>query len=1072
MKLWDISIRQPVFMTMILTAGIVLGVVSYTRMPVDLFPNVEFPVIVVTTVYPGASPDEVEDQITSVLEEELGAIGGIETVNSRSRESVSTLILQFDLDSSVDKASQEVREKVNLLRNQLPSGIEEPIVRRFNPSDNPIMLFGVADKSGNLSPAELRATVEEIIQGPLQRAPGVAAIEVDGGQVREIQVNLDMQALQARLLTPQQVVDALRVQNLNVPGGSLVDGQRELLVRTPGNFAALEDIGNVVLANRGAPVYLRDVATITDGFETRDSITRLNGEESVVVRVRKQSGTNTTAVANEVKAALDPIRAANPNLDIRVAGDESLVVKESTDGALEDLLWSALLATLVILFFFRDLRNTLITMAGLPVIMIASLFFMDLMGISLNQISLLALALVVGLVIDDAIVVRENIMRWIERGHKPAEAASKGTAEVVLPVLATSATILAVFLPVAYAEGIIGKFFRDFGLTVSIAIIVSTFESLTMAPMLSAYFFRANDDTDREIDDSKANESASHSLLDRAYAGSLNWAMDHKWITAALTVLIIAASVVSAGFIQQTFLPSLDRGQFDTTMELPIGTPLAVTIQEAVKVEAILRSHPEITDVFTTIGGAATPNRATFFVKAGEEGENVDTRAVIDQLRGPLANVPGISFQLSESATGGDVLLGGKDIIVEVQAGSGAYTTLGDEATRIADQLATIPGFTDIDVSYKPGTPEVQLQIDRQAAADLGLSLAQIGSTVRLLINGEVASVYRGDGTEANIRVQLQESGRSSVNDILAIGLLAPSGQIVPLRNVANAEIASGPNEIVRVDQRPIVSIGGNVSGRSVPDVTADVEAMLTAMTLPTGMSAALGGDAETQADAFRNLGLALVLAVVFIYMVLASQFASFVQPILIMLAMPLAVIGAILALTLADKPLDLTAFIGFIMLMGLVVKNSILLVDFANRERANGVDADLAMRRAGPVRLRPILMTALSLILAMVPVALGLGSGGEFRQSMSIAIMGGMITSTFLTLLIVPVAYSIVIGTLDRMGTRRATRQAEKQAARRAQRAEDAQSAATTSASASSAASTSASSTVSSDSAAQPAGD
>ena len=922
------------------------------------------------------------------------------------------------------------------------------------------MLFGVADKSGTLSPAELRDTVEEMIQEPLQRAPGVAAVEVDGGQVREVQINLDMQALQARLLTPQQVVDALRMQNLNIPGGSLVDGQRELLVRTPGNFASLEDIGNVVLANRGSPVYLRDVATVADSFETRDSMTRLNGEESVVVRVRKQSGTNTTAVASDVKAALAPIGAANPNLDIRIAGDESLIVKESTDGALEDLLWSSLLATLVILFFFRDIRNTLITMAGLPVIMISSLFFMDMMGISLNQISLLALALVVGLVIDDAIVVRENIMRWIERGHRPAEAASKGTAEVVLPVLATSATILAVFLPVAYAEGIIGKFFRDFGLTVSIAIIVSTFESLTMAPMLSAYFFRANEDTDREIDDSKAHESSSNSLLDRAYAASLNWAMDHKWITMTLSVGVIAASLVSAAYIQQSFLPALDRGQFDASMELPIGTPLAVTIEEAIKVEAILRSHPDVTDVFTTIGGAASANRANFFIKAGEEGEDINTRAVIDQLRVPLANVPGISFQLSESATGGDALLGGKDIIVEVQASSGEYDALGDEATRIAEQLATIPGLTDIDVSYKPGTPEVQLRIDREAAADMGLSLAQIGSTVRLLVNGEVASVFRGEGVEANIRVQLQEANRSSVDDVLAIGLLAPSGQIVPLRNVADAEIASGPNEIVRIDQRPVVSIGGNVSGRTSADVTADVQAMLAGAALPSGMSAALGGDAEAQADAFKNLGLALLLAVIFIYMVLASQFASFIQPILVMLAMPLGVIGAILALSLADMPLDLTAFIGFIMLMGLVVKNSILLVDFANRERAQGVDADLAMRRAGPVRLRPILMTALSLILAMVPVAMGLGSGGEFRQSMSIAIMGGMTTSTFLTLLIVPVAYSIVIGALDRGSARRATRQAEEKAQRRLQREQNAQSSA------------SAASTSSSDSAVQPAGD
>ncbi|MCC9076493.1 efflux RND transporter permease subunit [Litorilinea aerophila] len=1019
MKLWDIAIRQPVFMTMILAAGIVLGTVSYFRMPVDLFPNVEFPVVLVTTIYPGASPEEMEQQVTKVLEEELSAISGIDSVISRSSEGLSTLILQFDLDQSVDKASQEVREKVNLVRNRLPDGIQEPIIRRFNPSDNPILLFGVADRSGQYAPVELRKLVEDIIQAPLQRVPGVAAVDVDGGQVREIKVELDLEALEARRIAPQQVVEALRAENLNIPGGSVVTPQQELAVRTPGNFQTLDELRNLVIARRTAPVYLRDVARVVDGFEEREVITRLNGQESIVVRVRRQSGTNTTAVANAVKEELQTIAQANPNLEIVIAGDESLLVKQSTDGAFEDLIWSSILATLVILFFFRDLRNTVITMAGLPVIMVATLFFMDLAGISLNQVSLLALALVVGLVIDDAIVVRENIMRWVEKGYKPREAASKGTAEVVLPVLATSATILAVFLPVAYAEGIIGKFFRDFGLTVSIAIAVSTFESLTMAPMLSAYFFRASENVDREIDESRGNESGS-GLLARIYGRSLNWALDHKLISSLVAVAVIAVSLYSARFIEQSFLPSLDRGQFDVSMEMPLGTSLAVTQAEAIKVEEILRSHPDVADVFTTIGGTSTPEQASFFVKVkDEDGRKVDTRKVINDLRSALANVPGISFQLADSATGGDVILGGKDVIVEMTAYSGDYGLLAQEARRVAQEMAQIPGIVDIDVSYKEGRPELQLEIDRQRASDLGLSTAQIGATVRTLVNGEVASVFRGEGPEADIRVQLSQADRASVEDILNIGLLSPTGQVIPLRNVARVQIASGPNEIVRVDRQPTISIGANISGRDEPKATADVVALLERMDFPTGIEAKLGGDAEAQADAFRNLGLALALAIIFIYMVLASQFGSFIQPLLIMLAMPLAVIGAILALSISGRPLDLTAFIGFIMLMGLVTKNSILLVDFANRERARGLDADTAMRHAGPVRLRPILMTALSMILAMIPVALGLSAGGEFRSSMAIAIMGGMITSTFLTLMVVPIGYSLVVGTLDRLGRR-----------------------------------------------------
>ena len=1023
MKLWDISIRQPVFMTMILVAGIVMGIFSYFRMPVDIFPNVEFPIVVVNTIYPGASPDEMEEQITSVLEEELSTIGGIEQVSSTSAESVSTIVLQFDLNESADKVNQEVREKVNLLRSQLPTGIQEPIIRRFNPSDQPVLLFGVADATGQLAPVELRALVEEKIQAPIQQVGGVAAVDVDGGEVREIKINLDMQALQARRISPQQVVSALQTQNLTIPGGAVVEAGKELLVRTPGNFQTLQDIENVVISQRGTtPIFLRDVAAVVDGFETRDTITRLNGEESVVVRVRKQSGTNTAAVVGGVKEQLDPIVAANPDLEVVISSDQSVQVERNTMGALEDLLWGAVLASLVVLVFFRDLRNTLVTMAGLPVIMISSLFFMDLFGIGLNQLSLLALALVVGLVIDDAIVVRENILRWLQKGYKPREAASLGTQEVVLAVLATGATILAVFVPVAYAEGIIGRFFRDFGLTVSIAIVVSTFESLTLAPMLSAYFFKAEENQDRIIKEGDEHEEAANSWLSRFYAVLLNWTLRHRWITIFLAFAIMAGSIYSVRFINQSFVPKTEEHLFNLNMELPAGAPLEMTQKEAIKVEEILRSHPHVTAVFTSIGATGAPERASFVVKLDED---TATQPVIDAMRGPLAGVPGLSF-----VTGGGPGGAATDITINVKGISGTdYEALGAEALAIAEQLKSIPGLVDINSSYKPGRPELRLEVNRQRASQLGLNTAQLGSTVRLLVNGEVVSTYRGEGPEADIRVQLQESNRSSQEDILNINLLSPAGQLIPVRNVAQVELAAGPNQISRQDRQSLITINANVAGRDVPETTAEVTEFLATLNLPAGMIVEMGGNAQTQADSFRSLGLALALSVIFIYMVLASQFGSFIQPLLIMIAMPLAIIGALLALLITRRPLDLTAFIGFIMLMGLVTKNSILLVDFANRARDAGANAADAMRRAGPIRLRPILMTSLSMILAMIPVALGFSAGGEFRAAMSVAIMGGMITSTFLTLLIVPVAYAMVVGSLDNMAVKRANRRTVKEA-------------------------------------------
>jgi len=737
------------------------------------------------------------------------------------------------------------------------------VVRRFNPTDAPVMRFGVADNSGQLTPAQLRGFVDEVIKGPLEGIDGVGAAEVQGGQLREVQVNLDTQSMNARSISPQQVISALRNENLNIPAGSVIEDNQEVLMSTPGDFESLEEMGDVIISQRDAPIRLRDIAQINDGFEKRETISRLNGQESIIVNVRKESGSNTLAVSSAVKELLREISAVNPTLSIAIAGDEAIIVSESTQGALEDLLWGSLLAGIVILFFFRDLRNTLITIGGLPVIMISTLFFMDAMGIGLNQLSLLALALVVGLVIDDSIVVRENILRWIEKGYTPRVAASKGTEEVIIPVIATSATILAVFMPVAYAEGIIGRFFRDFGLTVSLAVIVSTFEALTMAPMLSAYFFRPSKN-EGIINEEAGEEIAGNSWLDRFYGRILNWTIDHKFLTVIFAVGVIVASAFSAGFIEQSFLPNIDRGQFEINMKLDIGTPLEITTREAVKVESILLMHPKISDVFSTIGDTGSPETASFFVKVHEE---VDTHLVIDQLRGPLAKVPGIAFQLADNATGGDALLGNKAVIVELIDFNGNYDALIAASGEVARQMAFIPGIVDITQSYQEGKPEIQVDVDRERAADFGMTTAQVGSTMRTLVNGEVVSTYRGAGTEADIRVQLNEQDRSSVDTLMDMNMLAPTGQLVPLRNIAQVNVAASASQIQRVDRQPIVRIGANVSGRPEAEAVAEVGDFVNRLAMPAGIIAKLGGDAETQADSFRNLTAALLLSVIFIYM-------------------------------------------------------------------------------------------------------------------------------------------------------------------------------------------------------------
>ena len=895
MKIWEIAIKQPVFMTMVLIAGIVMGLVSYTRMPVDLFPDISFPVIVVNTSYPGANPDEIETTITNVLEEELSSLSGLDSITSSTFEGLSSIQLSFTFETDVDSAAQQTQEKINSLRNRLPADAQDSIVQRFDPTAAPIMSFGIADGSGARSSSELRTWVEDNIQVPLQQLAGVAAVEVRGGEVREIQVLLDLKALEARQLTPNQVVAALQSENLNVPGGTLESAGQSIPLRTPGNFEHPEDLESVVVRDSGiAPVFLRDVASVVDGFADRNVITRVNGEESITVIIRRQSGTNTVQVAEGVKEELAKIEAANSDIALTVSSDQSIEVRNSTNGALFDLLMGMGLAAITVFFFFFNVRNTLLTVMGLPVIMVTTIFFMSVVGLTLNLITLLALALVTGLVIDDGIVVRENIVRWIDRGYSGFEAASRATAQVILPVIATTATILAVFIPIGFAGGIAGQFFSAFGLTVSIAVLVSTFEALTLAPMMGSRFFRPSRNIpEGEIDDSAGREQAGDTLLDRVYGSMIGFALRNRLLTLFFAALLVAVTLFFARNLETAFSPSLDEGEFNVSIELSPSTPLAVTETEAVKIEALLLSHPDVDAVFTTIGSSSSTESAEFAVKVRD---GADSFVVLDDVRPVLAAAPGIIFTQPEGGPGGaDPLVGNKDVAIQLTGTNVSYSELGEASLVVTEQLRAVNGFADIESSYDSGNPEVQLKVDRERAAEYGLSTAQVGSLVRLLINGQEATTFRGEGEEAEIVVRLRPEDRSTVEDILSLNILSPQGQSIPLRTIATAEVTTGPTRIQRVDRQPTVGVGGNAFGRSIPSVRDEVLAMVETLTLPEGISIKQGGDAEQQAESFISLFQALGLSVIFIYMVLASQFGSYIQPLLIMLSLPLSLNGAAL---------------------------------------------------------------------------------------------------------------------------------------------------------------------------------
>lgn len=1012
MNIPKLSITQPVLITMLVIAAVVVGALAFTSLPVDLLPNVSFPVVAISTVYPGAGASDVETNITKPIEEAVSSLNGVDTVTSTSQENLSLVTIQFTLETDPQKAAQDVQEKINAIRGSFPRDALSPTIQRFDFSAIAIMTLGVADTSGKMKPDELRRFVDNSVKSRFERIGGVAQVNVTGGLQRQIQVNLNLDALRARKLAPAQVTNAISASNVSLTGGTLTDNGQDVLIRTPGDFTSLDQINNVIITTqRGVPVYVRDVATVTDGFADVDTISRVNGQDSIAISIQKQSGSNTVGVADAVQAELVKLRAENPNLSLIVISDQSQFIRESVNDSLLDLVLGAVFAALVVLLFFRDLRNTVVTVVGLPVIIIATFAAMQYLGLSLNLLTLLALSLAVGLVIDDAIVVRENIFRHMERGEDPKTASLNGTSEVGLAVLAMTLTVVSVFLPIAFVSGLIGRFFSSFGLTVTAAVLISLVEAFTLAPMLSAYWFKqrkklAGDTEPHPVQETELEEAqaARLGLLDRVYRTALIWTLKHKLATAGIGLLVFLGILASIPFLQFSFLPSTGQDTLSLSILLDPGTPLETTDAQAKKIEATLHTLPQVVDVFTTVGGAGTPERASFTAKLSSA--SVST-AVEKELRTKLAGTPGLAFAAGGFGGGGSSVTG-RTIQINLQT-NGSVNDLVTASQQIQDAIKDVPGLVDLGRSYQAGKPELHVDVDRDKASRLGLSTAVVGSTVRTLINGDTASRYRETGREADIIVRLRPEDRSRLQDILDLTLTTGTGQVVPLRNVASLSNASGPTALERLNREEKITIGANILGRAQQSVADDIQARMNKLSLPAGVSVKFGGQVQQFNDSFRSLFVSLLLSVLFVYMVLASQFGSFTQPVVMMLALPLSLLGAFLALLVTGIAFDLTAMIGIIMLFGLVTKNSILLVDFTNRLRRQGVPRDQALLIAGPIRLRPVLMTSLSLILGSLPVAIGLGTGGSFRQPLALVVIGGLITSTILTLLLVPTAYSIL---------------------------------------------------------------
>jgi len=1014
MKLADVSIRRPVFATMMIMSLIVLGLFSYYKLNVDLYPDVDIPFVVVTTILPGAGPEQIETDVTKIIEDAVNPVEGVDYIQSTSQENVSLVVIAFKLEINGKDAAQDVREKIAAIRANLPTEIEDPIIQRYDPASFPIMSLTV---SGDMSDKDITTYTKDVIKKRLENIPGVGSVNLVGGSEREVQIEVDAAKLRAYNISIQDVVMNVGGQNVEIPGGNVTEGKTQMLVRTMGKYKNVEDFNRVIVATpMGKPVYLSDVATVTDGVVEKTSLTRANGKIAVGLNIIKQSGSNTVQVAHSVNKQLEKLKVDLPKgLSVNVALDNSIFIETSIDDVIFDILYGGLLAIIVIYLFLANFRATVISGLALPASIIASFILMFALGFTLNMMSLLALSLAVGLLIDDAIVVIENIYRHMSQGETPMEAAKSASEEIGLAVLATTFTIVAVFVPVAFMPGIVGRFFYEFGLTISAAVLVSLFVAFTLTPMLSSKWLHREDE--EHLDQGNFLQKLLFKFnhwfdkLNAKYEKSLRWSLNHRKTIVFAAIGIFVVSFMLMGMLGNQFFPDSDQSQFNLVVLAAPGSSLEQTSLICEKAETIIRKYPEVETVLTTIGSGNDPvTKATILVKLVHTKERKKSdKQLMSEIRKELKFIPGANFSMRvQGGPGGNE----KPVTLSIRGEDLA------EIEKIAEKVEAIvkqtPGAVDIENSLELSKPEIRINIDREKASDLAVNPYLIASTVRAMVDGVVATQFKEGDEQIDVRVRLKKDDRKNINDLSLLTVksnkkIGNQDFLIPITDIATITQDVGPSKVNRYARQKEIRVDANLDGRFLGVVLGDILKETSKLNLKPGYSINVIGQGQMQDESMANMMLTLLLAVVFVYIVLAAQFDSFIHPFSIMLALPMSIIGAVLALLVFGSSLSVMSMIGIIMLMGLVTKNGILLVDYTNVLRERGMSRFEALVKAGPTRLRPILMTTFAMIFGMVPVALALGEGAEFRAPMGQAVIGGLITSTLLTLFIVPVVYSIL---------------------------------------------------------------
>ncbi len=1008
MSLTETAIRRPVFTTVIMLALMVMGGLSFKNLGTDLFPNVNFPVVTITTVYPGASPAEVESQVSKKLEDAVSGIEGLDFVRSWSRESMSTVLVVFKLSVDIEQAATDVRERVALFRAQLPSDVREPTIKRVDVSAAPVMVF-VAEGSG-MTDDRVKDITENQVKPVLERVPGVAAINVVGGKDREVEVLIDRDALDRLGVPLTAVADKLRAENLSMPTGHFDDGPQEVSVRLRGDLAKSSEVGDIVVYTtpKGTQIKLSEIATVKDGFAESRTKIRANGKDGVAFEVQKQAGENTVDVCKRVAARIAELQKGElpKGYSIREIIDTKIFIEENTAQVEEAIVFGGAMAILIIFLFMLDWRSTFISALALPTSVIGTFWMLDLLGYTLNMMTLMGLSLAIGLLIDDAVVVRENIYRHLEMGKEPKVAALEGTREIALAVMATTFTVVAVFIPVAFMKGVVGQFFKQFGFTMSAAVLLSLFVAFTLDPMLSAKLAVKVEHGRKRFVLIRFAEWV-HQLIEDTYMVILRFATRFRLVTVLLAVGTYMGSLELVKLMGSDFVAPEDRAQFMVTIELPPGTSLTETGRRLLPAETKLLANPNITVLYSKLGPNTEVNKAQWRVVAVPKNERKQTQAQIqDETREVLKSVlPDAKVAVTPPAFVEGMEEGPP---LQIQIRGTDTVRLEKNALAIEKMVRSVSGVGDIKLDYAPGRPEHLLEVDRKKAAELGVPVLVVARTLRAALEGEEVGKLRqeqGSSREVKIRVRLEEPDRTSVEKLGRVLVPTARGP-VPLRDLVTTAPAAGPQVIDRQDRTRQIVVSAVPTTRSLGEILKDIEPQLEAFDWGPGGYYRLEGQVKQMRETFDALGLALGLAVLFIFLILAAQFESFIHPLTIMLSLPLAFVGAFVALFLTDNSLSMGSNIGIILLMGLVTKNAILLVDAALENQRHGLEPREAVLDAGRRRLRPILMTSAAMILGMLPTALSNGPGSEFRSPMALAVIGGVVTSTLLTLVVVPAVF------------------------------------------------------------------